>query len=143
MALQFKAIALSMALACSLRVAPDGPRYLTTGTPLDTGDTLLCFAVDPHDRHGVWLWAPGHDGRASRSSGPGVLKAEGARVSIAGDVIEARFRLQMIRPTNSPRPAFVAVLLVLANGEFKAIQSGARVPIVRRANLDLPETWRD
>jgi len=132
----------AMVMACTVGVAPTEPRYLTTAEPLDTGDTVLCFAVDPSDRHGVWLWGPGHNSCAGRSTGPGVFRAQDASVSRVGDVLEARFHLEMIRPPNSPRPPIVAVLLVLANGEFKATQSGARVPIVRRADLDLPEVSR-
>lgn len=128
-------------VSCGLK--PEIAPYLVTGLPLNTGDTVLCVAVDPTDRHGIWSWGPGPDGCATRSTGPqAAFPAEGAIVSSAGDVIHARFQLRMIRAPDSTRPPIVEVRLMLANGEFRAMGSGARVPIVRRADLNIPEGWR-
>src|SRR5687768_9132925 len=58
------------------------PRYQVTASPIDVGNGIrLCVAIDPADSQGVWWWGPGASGCASRSTGPGVFRADQATVS--------------------------------------------------------------
>jgi hypothetical protein len=70
------------------------------------------------------------------SAGPGVFHAEEARVSESAQPgpIDISFRLG----THSTTRPFVDVRLVLEGGNLRAVESGARVPIERRNDLDVP-----
>jgi hypothetical protein len=114
------------------------PRYIVTASPIDLGTrSLLCVAVDPLDKHGIWWWEPGRSGCSSRSTGPGVFEVDQAVVSQStqSDSITLSFRLQIHSQT---RPD-VEVRLVVTNGEMRRVDSDARVPILRRSTLDVPE----
>jgi hypothetical protein len=128
-------------VACEATSPPrsTAPRYLVTADPIDVGfgDRGLCVAVDPLDEHGVWWWEPGSSGCADRSTGPGVFQADQATVSRSGRAgpITLGFRLG----THSLARPFVHVRLVVEDGQMRALESGARVPIRRRSDLDVPE----
>jgi hypothetical protein len=113
-------------------------RYIVTASPIDIGTSApgLCVAVDPSTEHGVWWWEPGTSGCASRSTGPGVFEADQATVSPAtqSPTIGVRFRVGLHSMT---RP-FVEIHLVIEDGSMRLVASGARVPILRRRNLDVP-----
>jgi len=129
---------LTLAACSSFRSPSATPRYIVTAKPIDIGvRTRLCVAVAALDEHGVWLWGHGSLGCASRSTGPGVFKADQAAVSqrTQSSPIMLGFRLALHSTT---RP-YVQVRLVVENGEMRAVDSGARVPILRRNSLDLPE----
>ena len=122
--------------ACQSR--PSVPRYVVTASPIDVGvGTGLCVAVDPLDQDGVWWWEPGASGCPSRSTGPGVFHAEHATVSQSAKsgLVALSFRVQ----THSETRPFVDVKLVVEDGDMRAVETGARVPIHRRNDLDVPE----
>ena len=130
----------SALVACQQRSqpGPSVPRYLVTEQAIDVGvGTGLCVAVDPSDRRGIWWWEPGQSGCASRSTGPGVFHAEEARVSqtAPGGPTALSFRLG----THSAARPFIDVRLVVEDGAMRALESGARVPVQRRQDLDVPE----
>lgn len=119
---------------------PAVPRYVVTVSPIDVGVSPgLCVAVDPLDSHGVWWWEPG-DTCASRSSGPGVFHADLATVSQSAPSgqIAISFRLG----THSATRPFVDVRLVVEKEEMLALESGARVRVERRTDLEVRESWR-
>jgi hypothetical protein len=128
-------------VACEATSPPrsTAPRYLVTANPIDIGfgARRLCVAVDPLDERGVWWWEPGGSGCADRSTGPGVFQADQAFVSRSGHAgpITLGFRVG----THSFTRPFVRVRLVVEDGQMWAIESGARVPIRRRSDLDVPE----
>jgi hypothetical protein len=133
-------------LACSLvacrPISPSQPpvaRFLVTGNPIDVGlgPRGLCIAVDPLDPHGVWWWGPGASGCGSRSTGPDVFHAQEATVaqSAPAGPTAISFRLQ----THSDVRPFIDVHLIVEDGNMRALESGARVPLQRRSNLELPE----
>ena len=114
------------------------PRYLATVTPIEVGlGTLgLCIAVDPLDQHGVWWWEPGASGCATRSTGPGVFHADEATIStMKPGPTAVGFRLQ----THSSTRPFIDVRLLMEGNSMRAVQSGARVALQRRSDLDVPE----
>ena len=120
---------------------PSVPRYVVTASPIAVGvGTDLCIAVDPLDQDGVWWWEPGASDCSSRSTGPGVFHAELATVSHSAQSgpVELSFRVQVHSAT---RP-FVDVRLVVEDGDMRAVETGARVPIHRRNDLNVPERWR-
>ena len=127
-------------LGCSARPSSRSAvlRYVVTASPIDIGTstTGLCVAVDPSTEHGVWWWEPGTSGCASRSTGPGVFAADQATVAkeTQSAAISVRFRVQLHSRTRS----FVEIHLVIEDGSMRAVASGARVPILRRRNLDVP-----
>jgi hypothetical protein len=94
-------------------------------------------AFDPADEHGVWWWEPGATGCDTRSTGPGVFHADRAVVPRAatGSPLALTFRLGM---HSASRP-FVDVRLVLEDGSIRAVDTGARATLVRRAVLEVPE----
>jgi hypothetical protein len=118
---------------------PTAPRYLVTAVPIDVGfgGRGLCVAVDPLDARGVWWWEPGRAGCADRSTGPGVFQADQAAVTRSGRAgpITLGFRLG----THSVTRPFVHVRLVVEHGQMRSLESGARVAIRRRSDLDVPE----
>src|SRR5215213_5496383 len=131
---------LPFVLGCSARLCSRSavPRYIVTASPIDVGTFTpgLCVAVDPSTEHGVWWWEPGTSGCASRSTGPGVFEADQATVSHAtqSPAINVRFRMglhSMARP-------FVEIHLVIEDDSMRVVASGARVPILRRPDLDVP-----
>jgi hypothetical protein len=115
------------------------PRYLVTAAPIEVGlgNLGLCIAVDPLDQHGVWWWQPGATGCATRSTGPDVFHGEEATVTTATPtgVTAVGFRLQ----THSSTHPYIDVRLVLEENGIRTVQSGARVSLQRRRNLDIPE----
>jgi hypothetical protein len=113
------------------------PRYVVSGDAIDVGvGSGLCVAVDPLDRHGVWWWEPGGPGCGSRSTGPGVFRADQATVSqpTPSSPITLSFRL----PTHSTTHPFVDVRLVVDDGGMRAVGAAAHVPIRRRNDLEVP-----
>src|SRR5262245_38875523 len=71
-------------IACRPTFTGSAPRFVVTAAPIDVGISGrgLCIAVDPNDSTGVWWWQPGHSGCSSRSTGPGVFRADDARVTV-------------------------------------------------------------
>jgi hypothetical protein len=128
-------------VACRPRLPsqPPPPRYLVTATPIEVGlgNLSLCIAVDPLDQHGVWWWEPGATGCTTRSTGPDVFHAEEATVSAAmrTGATSVGFRLG----THSSERPYIDVRLVLEGNNMRALQTGARVSLQRRRNLDIPE----
>jgi hypothetical protein len=127
-------------LGCSagLRSRAAVPRYIVTASPIDvgTGAPGLCVAVDPSTEHGVWWWEPGASGCASRSTAPGVFEADQATVSHATEssAIDVRFRVGL----HSIARPFAEIHLVIEDGSMRVVASGARVPVLRRPDLDVP-----
>jgi hypothetical protein len=115
-------------------------RYMFSTSPIQVGvvSRALCVAFDPTDAEGVWWWEPGQSDCSSRSPGPGVFRAEDARVeqTRSGDM-NVRFRLQLIRPADSPLPPFADVALVISNGRMIAPASGNQVAVRERRDLDI------
>ena len=118
---------------------PSVARFLVTGSPIDVGlgPRRLCIAVDPLDPRGVWWWGPGESGCGSRSTGPGVFNALEAAVaqSTRTGPTAISFRLQ----THSTTRPFIDVHLIVEDGNMRGLESGDRVAVQRRNNLDLPE----
>jgi hypothetical protein len=118
---------------------PSVPRYLVSGSPIDIGlgPSGLCVAVDPNDPHGVWWWEPGTSGCASRSTGPKVFHGDEATVSQPthkGPIVVS-FHLG----THSVTRPFISVRLVIEDDNIRMQESGARVAIQGRTDLDVPE----
>ena len=146
MRVRFVPALLGLALfACgSMLQKPAPARYIVTTAPLGVAGVSsgLCVAVDPTDPQGIWWWEPGRSGCSSRSTGPGVFRAEHATVTAPSQsgAVEARFRLQLIVSSRSTTmPDFAEVGLVLQDGTMRAIPSAARVPTERRSDLEIPE----
>ena len=119
---------------------PSVPRYLVTDSPIDVGDGIrLCLAVDTSEQDGVWWWEAGGSGLgcASRSTGPGVFHAEEAKVSQTTPTSPTALGFRLA--THSASRPFIDVRLVLEGGRMRAMESGARVPVQRRKDLDVPE----
>jgi hypothetical protein len=132
-------IALAL-IACRATSQPQplAPRYLITESPIDVGLGIgLCVAVSPADQRGIWWWGPGATGCDSRSTGPGLFQAYEGTVShpIPPGLIVVDFRLG----THSAARSFIDVRLVIEGEQMRAIESGARVSLLRRASLDVPE----
>jgi hypothetical protein len=128
----------SIACQSTSQLQPAVARYLVTQSAIDVGDGItLCLAVDPSVDNGVWWWGPGASGCASRSTGPGVFHAEGAKVSptVSTGPIAIGFRLG----THSATRPFIDVRLVLEKNTMSALESGARVPVQRWNHLNVPE----
>jgi hypothetical protein len=124
-------------LACRSALVP---RYILTTAPLDVGvrGGGLCVAVDPADPKGVWWWEPGESGCSSRSTGPGVFRADDATVvaQTGSAKIEVRFRIGL----HSTMPSFADVRLAIQDGDMLTTATGARVTTVRRSDLEVPGT---
>jgi hypothetical protein len=114
-------------------------RYLVSATPIEVGlgNLALCIAVDPLDQHGVWWWEPGATGCSTRSTGPDVFHADEATISatMPTGATALAFRLQ----THSSTRPYVDVHLMLQGNTMRALQTGARVSLQQRRNLDIPE----
>lgn len=113
-------------------------RYLVTETPVDVGDGIrLCIAVSPSENQGLWWWGAGASGCDSRSTGPGVFHPDDARVSggEGGVPVAASFRLG----THSLSRPYIDVSLVMENDSMRALETGARVRLLRRKTLEIPE----
>ena len=129
-------------VACrSAPASPPVPRYLVTSAPIDVGvhSRGLCVAVDPTDSHGIWWWEPGRTGCSSRSTGPGVFRADAATVAARAATIDVRFHLPLIVSPGSTMPSFADVRLALQDGGMQSLASGARVLTERRHDLEVPE----
>jgi hypothetical protein len=121
-------------------LAPSGPRYIVTLTPVSLGggqpgrDPGLCIAVDPTDAQGVWWWQPGLSGCSRRITGPTVFRAHLATVATARDsgVTEVGFQVPVME--GPPRD----FRLVLDHGGMRVAASGERVSTERRRDLDIP-----
>ena len=127
------------AAACATMRAPAGEtRYMVTGAPIQVGEGIeVCIAVDVSDDRGIWWWMPGRTGCGSRSSGPGVFRAEGSSItrSEGGKAAAIAFRLgtpSMERPS-------IEVRLMLEEGTMRGTAPETVVPLVPRSSLDLPE----
>jgi len=111
-------------------------RYVVTATPfnlLGTGHPGFCVAVDSADAQGVWWWEPGRSGCSSRSTGPKVFPADGAKVAKRSGTIDVQFEVHLM--TGGP----LRVELTLDDDGMRREPSGERVPIERRGDLDVPE----
>jgi len=118
-------------LACSATSQSMVPRYITSASPIE----YLCVAVDPLQKDGVWWWQSFTSGCATRSTGPGVFKADQATVSHATrSTVVITFRVGM----HSTTEPFREIHLVIEGDSMHSIASGAGVPVVRRDNLDVP-----
>jgi hypothetical protein len=110
-----------------------------TATPIEVGlgNLGLCIAVDPLDQHGVWWWEPGATGCSTRSTGPAVFHADEATVSatMPSGATALAFRLQ----THSSTRPYIDVHLMLEGNHMRALQTGKRVSLQRRRDLDIPE----
>ena len=113
------------------------PHYLVTSTPISSVGLSqpLCIAVNPKDPEGVWWWEPGAAGCSSRSTGPGVFRAESASVTGSGPAgFEVRFKLQM--HVDGP----LDVQLEIQDGRiWSASSPDASVQLDRRDDLDVPD----
>lgn len=127
-----------LALACfHTQTAAQDKTFIVTTSPVDVGMASrgLCVAVDESDPHGIFWWDPGRGGEcATRSSS--IMPGDRASVSrAAAGSIDVRFRLGLI----SREPdAHIDVVLTI-DGQTMRGMSGARVPIVRRNDLKIPE----
>src|SRR5262245_9071485 len=125
------------------RSTPSSARYIVTTSPLGVRPSSqgLCVAIDSTDPQGVWWWEPGRSGCSSRSTGPGVFRADNGTVGAPSPsgAREVRFRLQLIAGPRSTTPEFADVELVLQDSGIRALASGALVPTERRSNLEIPE----
>lgn len=133
---------LAFSLVACRPVSPSQPsvaRFLVTDSPIDVGlgPRGLCVAVDPVDPQGVWWWGPGASGCGSRSTGPGVFHGQEAKIAQSTQTgrTDIRFRL----PTHSATRPFIDVHLIVEDGNMRALESGDRVALLRRNNLELPE----
>jgi hypothetical protein len=127
---------LLVAFACHSALVP---RYIVTTAPIDVGVRQggLCVAVDPGDPQGVWWWEPGESGCSSRSTGPGIFRADEATVMArTQSAIEVRFRLGL--HGDSTMPSVVDVRLAIQDSHMLAAATGARVTTVRRNDLEVP-----
>lgn len=123
----------SGALACSSGT----PRYIVTATPIDVGvGPEICVALAADDSDTVWWWQPGSSGCESRSTGPGIFRAD-ARVSPGQGSSPTAVSMRI--GTHSTLHPFTDVRLVLEGRELRAVQTGARVTTVLRKKLDIPE----
>src|SRR5215831_19078559 len=103
-------------VGCRSTLTQSIPQYVVTAAPIDVGVSSvgLCIALDPNDSTGVWWWEPGRSGCTSRSTGPGVFRADDASVTTRGltDIIDVHFRLQLITgPGEGPRFADVRLVV--------------------------------
>jgi len=129
-------------VACRSTPTRSVPRFFVTAAPIDVGISAvgLCIAVDPDDPEGIWWWEPGRSGCSSRSTGPGVFRAENARVARGQSAtIDVYFRLQLVTGPGVAGPRFADVRLVMGDTDFRSIVSGRQVSIERRHDLDVPE----
>src|SRR3984893_13965415 len=129
-------------LACrSTPASAPVARYFITTAPIDVGvrSRGLCVAIDPTDSHGIWWWEPGRTGCSSRSTGPGVFRADAATVAARPAAIHVRFHLPLIVSPGSTMPSFADVRLALQDGGMQSLASGARVLTERRHDLEVPE----
>src|SRR5689334_3746806 len=118
-----------------------GGRHVVTATPLDIGvvSPRLCIAIDPSRPDGVWWWEPGAVGCSTRSTGPDVFHADEARVERTSDVIDVRFRLQLIVADPHTQQSFTGVSITIDRHTFRSSATGAEVATIRRARLDMAE----
>jgi len=124
--------------ACHTAAPPQraADKYLVTASAIDVGDGIkLCLAVDPDDEKGLWWWGAGRTGCDSRSTGPGLFRGDDAIVSRAAKSTTIGFRLG----THSATRPFIDVRLVLEDQTLRSLESGERVAVQRRTNLDVPE----
>lgn len=125
-------------VCCTGQTAAQEKTYIVTKTPVDVGMATrgLCVAVDETDPHGIFWWDPGRGGECSTRSSS-IMPGDRPSVShAAGGSIDVRFRLGLI----SREPdAHIDVALTI-DGQTMRGMSGARVPIVRRNDLKIPES---
>ncbi len=115
-------------------------RYIVTARPLNLGvvSQPLCIAFDPADAQGVWWWEPGRSGCPTRSTGPDVFRADHASVVTRGGTTDVSFRLGL-HVVPDTRPPFAEIALRVDRESMQSVASGARVPIERRATLQMRE----
>src|SRR5438552_5104087 len=93
-------------LACSATSQSMVPRYITSASPIE----YLCVAVDPLQKDGVWWWQSFTSGCATRSTGPGVFKADQATVSHATrSTVVITFRVGMHSTTEPFREIHLVI----------------------------------
>lgn len=122
---------------------PSAARYWVTMAPLNLGVGTLgyCVAVRPDVSDGVWWWSPGRSGCSTRSTGPAPFHPDGASVVPDPDDgrTDVRFRLGQISAPRSGGPEFVDIHLVLEGGYLSKPDSGERVRVEPRQELEVPE----
>jgi hypothetical protein len=102
----------------------------------------FCVAVDAGDPHGVWWWEPGKTGCSSRSTGPTVMPADAAAVTVSGRAIDVRFRIQLKTGPDWVGLTYKEVAMVIEDGRARVPATGSDVAITQRNDLQLPESVR-
>lgn len=124
-------------VCCTVQTACQDKTYIVTKSPVDVGMAShgLCVAVDETDPHGISWWDPGRGGECSTRSSS-IMPGDRPSISrAAGGSIDVRFRLGLV----SREPdAHIDVVLTI-DGQTMRGMSGARVPVVRRNDLKIPE----
>jgi hypothetical protein len=118
--------------------SPSNARYLVTTSPIDVGLGIrLCVALDAADESGLWWWGEGASGCGSRSTGPGVFRAEQAKITgpRGTQPWTAAFRLG----THSAERPYIDVTLVLEGRTLHALETGDRVALKERNDLAIPD----
>ena len=135
---------LVLGVSACIRVTATG-HYVVTAQPVDLGlrgGPNFCVAVDAGDPHGVWWWEPGKTGCSSRSTGPMVMRAEDAAVTVSGRAIDVRFRIQLITGPDWVGPTYKEVAMAIGDGRVRVPATGADVATVQRNDLEVPERLR-
>jgi hypothetical protein len=68
-----------------------------------------------------------------------VIRADTATVTPHASRTDVSFRLGLIVSPSSTLPNYADVRLSLDSGVFQSLASGARVPVERRHDLEVPE----
>jgi hypothetical protein len=111
-------------------------RYAVSAAALNVGSSgKLCIAIDPTDPHGIWWWQSWTDSCTTRDTGPRLIKADEATVSTDRVGVHATFRLALHGVP--PQADHLNVRLVIARGRMRS-ESGSDVPVVYRADLNIP-----
>ena len=112
-------------------------RYTVTTTPLNLigpGHPGHCIAIDPTDPRGVWTWEPAGEDCSRRSTGPGILRADQARVTAtASGAVEVHFQIQL--QVRGP----LDVNLVLQDGVLRNAALGTQAATALRSDLNVPD----
>jgi len=118
--------------------APAAARYLVTTEPIVVGHGIeQCVALDPLSTDGVWIWGPGRTGCSTRSTGPDVIPAVGARITPLPDTRQflVSYDLELI-PSGS-----IQVQLLVDDRSIRVgfSRTAQAVPIEQRQDLAIPE----
>jgi hypothetical protein len=120
-------------------------RYIVNVSPLQTGTGVLglCFAVDPSQVHGVWWWEPMNGKCTSRSTGPGVFRAERSQVTrLPGGGVEFRFQVAMMPSPHDPNPPDERVVVRIEEDSMRSLTVRSSSKTARRNDLQIPDVWR-